>query len=153
MKLAEALTRRAEMHKRLERLKRRILRNASVREGGRPTEDPEALLRHFEDLAAELGVLMQRIHRTNAGARLDGERTLTDVLVERDLLRERYAFYRKLAEETTEDVGLFGRGPAMGREAVIDVSRIEARADAISRELHALDANIQRLDWEIELSE
>jgi len=44
MKLAEALMLRADIQKRIDQLKQRLLRNVKVQEGDRPAENPEALL-------------------------------------------------------------------------------------------------------------
>jgi hypothetical protein len=43
MKLAEALILRADLQKRIEQLKQRILNNVMVQEGDEPAEDPSQL--------------------------------------------------------------------------------------------------------------
>ena len=44
MKLAEALSERADIQKRIQQLRSRLRRNALVQEGEKPAEDPHALL-------------------------------------------------------------------------------------------------------------
>src|SRR5437879_5168957 len=96
MKIAEALALRADLQKRLEQLKQRLVKNARIQEGDTPAEDPVELQSELEKSAQELTVLIQRINRTNAGSRF-GDRTMADALDERDVLKIRYNVYRELA--------------------------------------------------------
>jgi hypothetical protein len=43
MKIAEALALRADLQKRLEQLKQRLVKNARIQEGDKPEEDPAEL--------------------------------------------------------------------------------------------------------------
>ena len=47
MKLAEALSERADIQKRIQQLRSRLRRNALVQEGEKPAEDPHALLEEY----------------------------------------------------------------------------------------------------------
>src|ERR1043165_3568928 len=96
MKIAEALALRADLQKRLEQLKQRLVKNARIQEGDKPEEDPVELQAELEKSAQQLTVIIQRINRTNATARL-GDRTMADALAERDVLKIRYNAYRELA--------------------------------------------------------
>ena len=96
MKVAEALALRADLQRRLEQLKVRLVKNARIQEGDKPEEDPAELQAELDKLAQELTSLIQRINRTNAASRL-GDRTLADALAERDVLKIRYNAYRELA--------------------------------------------------------
>lgn len=100
MKLAEALTLRADLLKRLEQIKVRALRNAKVQEGDVPSEDPAALMVDYDRLAGDIQAIIARINRTNSSTSVDGV-TLSDALAERDILRIRQSAYRDLAEEAT----------------------------------------------------
>ncbi|MBC7924923.1 MAG: DIP1984 family protein, partial [Bryobacteraceae bacterium] len=84
MKIAEALALRADLQRRLEQLKQRLVKNARVQEGDIPEEDPVELQSELEKSAQELKVLIQRINRTNAASRF-GTGTLADSLAERDV--------------------------------------------------------------------
>src|SRR5438552_17324263 len=86
MKIAEALAPRADLQRRLEQLKQRLVKNARIQEGDKPEEDPVELQAELERSAQELIVIIQRINRTNAAERL-GDRTLEDALAERDVLK------------------------------------------------------------------
>ena len=65
MKIAEALALRADLQKRLESLKQRLVKNARIQEGDAPEEDPAELQAELEKSARELTLLIQRINRTN----------------------------------------------------------------------------------------
>src|SRR5207244_11112758 len=104
MKIAEALALRADLQKRLEQLKQRLVKNARIQEGDTPAEDPVELQSELEKSAQELTALIQRINRTNAGSRF-GNRTIADALAERDVLKIRYNAYRELAAAAETNQG------------------------------------------------
>jgi chromosome segregation ATPase len=79
MKVAEALALRADLQKRLEQLKQRLVKNARIQEGDKPEEDPVELQSELEKSATELTALIQRVNRTNAASRF-GDGTLADAL-------------------------------------------------------------------------
>ena len=54
MKLAEALILRADLQKRLEQLRQRLILNAQVQEGEQPAEDPESLLRELDECSCAI---------------------------------------------------------------------------------------------------
>ena len=62
MRLAEALTERGDLQKRIESLRGRIAANARYQEGEDPGEDAAALLDEALSAADELGVLIGRIN-------------------------------------------------------------------------------------------
>ena len=92
MKIAEALALRADLQRRLEQLKQRLVKNARIQEGDTPEEDPVELQAELEKSAQDLTALIQRINRTNAGSRF-GKGTIADALAERDVLKIRYNAY------------------------------------------------------------
>ena len=64
MKIAEALALRADLQKRLEQLKQRLVKNARIQEGDKPEENPVELQSELEKSAQELTELIQRKHRS-----------------------------------------------------------------------------------------
>lgn len=149
MKLAEALVHRSDKQKRLEQLKVRLLRNAKVQDGDQPAEDPAGLLSEFEVTAAEFTTLVRQINLTNSAAQL-GERSLTEALAQRDILRVRQALYRDLAQAASVVQSVATRSEVKFRSTV-SVAGIQKQADQLARELRDLDARIQEANWKIEL--
>jgi hypothetical protein len=66
VKLAEALSLRANAARRIEQLRSRIVGNARYQEGEDPAEDPAALLTEAGEALREYETLIRRINRTNA---------------------------------------------------------------------------------------
>ena|SRR6266446_5886736 len=149
MKLAEALTLRADCQRRLEQLKQRLLRNAKVQEGDEPAEDPNALLVEFEQISEQLLSLIRRINRTNAESSLGGS-TLTDALAQRDVLRSSQDMYRELAQAASVSQARTTRSEVKFRSTV-SVATIQRKADDLAKEHRELDAKIQEANWQIEL--
>src|SRR5260370_8162488 len=104
MKVAEALALRADLQRRLEQLKQRLVKNARVQEGDAPEEDPAELQAELEKSARELTLLIQRINTTNAASQF-GDGTLADSLPERDVLKIRSNAYRELATPPSTSQG------------------------------------------------
>ena len=151
MKLAEALTLRADAQKRLEQLKVRLLRNATVQEGETPAEDPQALLAEFDALSAELVQWIRRINLTNSAAQVAG-RSMTEALAKRDQLKQQQAAYRDLAQAGTVSQAVVTRSEVRFR-STIDVAAIQKQADAHAKALRELDARIQEANWQIDLQD
>jgi hypothetical protein len=149
MKLAEALTLRADSQKRLEQLKQRLLANAMVQEGDTPAEDPAALLAEYDATATLLVDLIRRINLTNASTRVR-DRTMTHALAERDVLKIRHQLYRDMAAAATVNRSTVTRSEIRFR-ATVSAADLQQRADTISKQLRELDARIQEANWTIEL--
>ena len=63
MKLANALSQRAELQTRIHQLETRLYNNAQVQEGESPAEDPQDLLQELEEDYARLEALIACINR------------------------------------------------------------------------------------------
>ena len=78
MKLAEALSLRANVHRHIEQLRTRIANNARYQEGEEPSEDAGALLVEADEALREFEELIRRVNRTNAATAMEVDGTLTD---------------------------------------------------------------------------
>jgi len=152
MKLAEALNSRADLQKRTEAIKQRLLRNAKVQEGDEPAENPMQLLEEFERVAEELANLMQRINRTNAVTILEGQLTLSDGLARREVLKIRNAAYRALAEAASTTQDRYSRAEIKS-VSTVKVSEIQQQADQLAKEYRELDTRLQAANWNTDLVE
>lgn len=145
MKLAEALTLRADLQKRLEQLKQRLVKNARIQEGDTPEEDPAELIAELEKSARELAELIQRINRTNAASPF-GAGTLADALAERDVLKIRYNAYRELANAASTSQSRTTRSE-IKFIATVSVAATQRAADDLAKDYRELDTRIQQTDW------
>jgi len=145
MKIAEALALRADLQRRLDQLKQRLVRNARIQEGDVPEEEPAELQSAVEKSAQELTLLIQRINRTNAASQF-GAGTLADALAERDVLKIRYNTYRELANAASTSQGRTTRSEVKFISTV-NVAAIQRKADDLAREYRELDTRIQEADW------
>lgn len=163
MKLAEALAERADIIRRLDHLRGRMTAHVYVQEGTTPPEDPNALLRQFDDLAATLTDLIRRINHTNsvtpfAAPATDGTvdpgqpATVTDALALRDTLRLRTAATRQLADAAQAPQSRYSLRE-IAWVPTVDPAALQQRADDLAREQRLLDLRIQELNWSVELLE
>ena len=156
MKLAEALSERADAVRRVEQLRARIVGSARHQEGEAPPEDAAQLLVEVGEVLDGLRVLIARINRTNA-ATFVGDDTLTEALAQRDVLRLRHAVLTSAADAAA---GRDQRGVAVRQLrselkmlSALPVASLRTQADALARELRDLDVRIQRTNWEADLLE
>ena len=93
MKLANALSQRAELQTCIRQLEERLNNNAQVQEGEESAEDPMELLRELDEDYAQLEALIARINRTNSVTLVDGV-PLSDLLARRDCMTGRLGILR-----------------------------------------------------------
>ncbi|MEV4126678.1 DIP1984 family protein [Nocardia sp. NPDC049707] len=154
MKLAEALSLRADSARRIEQLRARIASSARYQEGEEPAEDASALLAEAEEVIREFETLIRRINRTNAAARIDAESTLTDALARRDALRLQHSIITDAADAATgRNHGGYARQlrSELKMLSALSVAELRAQADSLALQLRELDVRIQRANWEVNL--
>jgi hypothetical protein len=150
MKLAEALAQRAAQTTRLSELAQRIIQNARAQEGEKPAEDPDALLKEHDRIAADLEALIARINKTNLAATISDGTTLTDALARRDVLRLRQQVYQQAADAGTTRADRSTRSEVRF-VAVLDVAAVREKADDLAQSWRELDVRIQEANWQHDL--
>ncbi len=98
VKIAEALTERADAQRRVEQLRSRIAANARYQEGEEPAEDAAALLVEVGEVLTRLRTLIAQVNRTNSRVDLGPDGTMTDALATRDVLRLQHAVLTSAAD-------------------------------------------------------
>lgn len=154
MRLAEALTARADLQRRIEQLRARITANARYQEGEEPAEDAAALIAEADAALAALRDLIRRINRTNARLDLGADGTMTDALAARDVLRLRHSLLTDAAAAASGS-GQFPRQmrSELRQIAALPVAELRAKADRVAQDLRELDNRIQQANWTSELEE
>ena len=149
MKLAEALQERADLNRRMQQLRIRLARNATVQEGEQPAEDPVQLLAEADECAAKLEVLMSAINKTNTNTFVDGK-SLTELIAHKDALTLRLSVYNELLAEASCLTARATRKEIKILSAV-NVRQLQKQADDMSRELRLTDNALQQANWTTEL--
>ena len=149
MKLAEALQERADLNRRIQQLRARLLDNALVQEGEQTAEDPAALMTEYDAVSAALEELTAKINLANCRTTVDGK-SLTELIAKRDALTQRLKTYRDLAQAASRPYQRAARSEIKILSAV-DVKELQKRADRTAKELRMLDNTIQQTNWTAEL--
>ncbi len=157
MKLAEALLLRADRNRTLEQLKQRIQVSARYQEGEKPPEDARDLVAAASAVLDELETLIRDINRTNSGTVMADNRTVTDALAERDVLRLRYSMLKASAEAASgapQQTGFIrSTRSELKYMRALDVKGLRQQASDVARRARELDARIQQVIWTTELQE
>lgn len=151
MKLATALSERADLQRRISELQSRLNNNAKTQEGEEPAEDPKALLKELDNLLSRLEYLIARINLTNSSVLSDGK-TMTELLARRDCLSKRLAVMRSFLDSASAKVDRYSQ-KEIKIISTVKVSVMQKQVDDVSKELRLLDERIQGLNWITELSE
>ena len=149
MKLAEALNLRADLQQRVARMKERLSNNVKVQEGDEPAERPEALFAELEADLTQLEKLIVRINNTNRDTVWEG-RTLTELIAAKDVLSLHLSVLRDTLESANVRSDRYSRNEIKFVRTV-DVSELQKRVDALSKEIRELDAKLQQANWTTEL--
>ncbi|MCK2035778.1 DIP1984 family protein [Microbacterium sp. SSW1-49] len=155
MKLAEALTARADLQRRIEQLRARITANARYQEGEEPAEDAAALIVEADAALEQLRQLIRRINATNARLDLGADGTMTDALAARDVLRLQHSLLVDAAAAASgaNDQFLRQMRSELRQVSALPVGALRARADRVAQELRELDNRIQQANWSNDLEE
>lgn len=108
MKLAEALSNRADLQRRISQLKGRLKDSAKVQEGDTPAEDVETLFLELDSCLEKQEKLVYQINCANMQIMHNGE-NLTRMLARRDSLSARVSLMREVLKHVTETETRYGR--------------------------------------------
>ena len=149
MKLATALSERADLQRRITELGGRLNNNAKVQDGEKPSEDPNELLNELNKDFERLEELIARINYTNKETK-SGDRTLTDLIAKRDCLRQKIGILRTFLNTASEKVSRYSK-TEIRILSTVPVSDLQKEVDRLSNELRETDETIQGLNWTTEL--
>ncbi|MBQ6052040.1 MAG: DIP1984 family protein [Clostridia bacterium] len=149
MKLATALSERAEIQRKIAGLSARLNINAKVQEGDAPDENPYELLDELNDAFKRLEELIARINRTNNETKYNG-RSIADMIAKRDCLKERVKILRSFLDEASARVNRYSK-TEIKINSTVEVAELRKEADDLAKELRETDELIQSLNWTTEL--
>jgi len=148
--LAEALAARSDCQKRIEEIKNRLASSARIQEGEEPAEDSSELLAETDRIYVRLLELISAINRTNSRTAFDNERTITDVIAERDVIGKRRDFLVGVAGSGSSRWDRYSRSEVR-YVMTVPVGKLRTDADQLAKRYRELDLRIQELNWKTEL--
>ena len=149
MKLATALSNRADLQGRLNEIEKRLVSNSKVQEGEQPSENPVELIAEKDRILAELENLIIRINLTNSKVEYDGA-TVTEMLAKRDCLKENIKIMRNFLNSASDKVNRYSKSE-IAIKSTVDVAEYRKKVDALCKELREIDEKIQEINWTTEL--
>ena len=151
MKLAEALLLRSEYQKKVENLQSRILANIKVQDKDKPLENPQELIDEAFRTSEQLCDLIKQINACNNSAKLPTGQTISEAIVERDMLLKKRNLLASIASRALEsDYRLTHTEVKMN--VVVSVKDIQKQIDNLSKQFRELDAQVQALNWTVDLA-
>lgn len=148
MKLAEALSIRADLQRKVSQLKARLRDSSKVQEGDIPAEQVSDLFKELDDCLVELEEMVYRINYTNMQTVYKGE-TITRMIARKDHLAQRVSINQELLKYVME-TDRYGRNE-IKYVRMVDVAALRKETDNIAKQLRELDLKLQELNWTIDL--
>ena len=152
MKLAEALSIRKDLQKRIQQLGQRIQNNVKVQEGDEPKEKPAELMKELDACLAQLQRLIWRINATNIRTTNAEGVTLTELMSQKDVLTMRISTLRAVFDAASSSQDRYSRSE-IKMVTVVDVKTLGKQIDDYSAQLRKLDIEIQSLNFQTDLAE
>lgn len=149
MKLATALSERADLQKRIAELGVRLKNNAKVQEGDTPSENPTELLKELDACFTRLEWLIARINITNNETMI-GDQRLVDLLAKMDCLKLRISTMRAFLDTSSEKVNRYSK-TEIKIMSTVSVAELQKQVDDYAKQLREADEQIQSLNWTVDL--
>lgn len=150
MKLAEALSIRKDLQKRIQQIGKRLEDNVKVQEGDEPSENPDELMKELDGCLNKLEDLIWRINLTNVKTFDESGKTLTQLMAEKDVLTLRISTLRNTFERASSQHERYSRSE-IKMVTIVDVKQLSNQIDEYSAKLRKLDIAIQALNFQTEL--
>lgn len=151
MKLAEALSMRADLQKRVAQLKERIKVSAKIQEGDEPCDNVDDLRKEMDEALVRLEDLIYRINLTNVQSVQNGV-SITRLIAKRDALSMRVKALQDIVNFVSSNDTRFGRNE-LKYVRTVDVNELRREADSFAKQYRELDLRIQGLNWTVDLVE
>lgn len=150
MKLAEALSIRKDLQKRIQQIGKRLEDNVKVQEGDEPSENPDELMKELDGCLNKLEDLIWHINLTNVKTIDETGKTLTQLMAEKDVLTLRISTLRNIFERASSQQERYSRSE-IKMVTIVDVKQLSNQIDEYSAKLRKLDIEIQKLNFQTEL--
>ena len=150
MKLAEALSIRKDLQKRIQQIGKRLEDNVKIQEGDEPAENPKELMKELDECLKQLENLIWRINMTNVQTVNEAGKTVTQLMAEKDVLSLRLSALRSTFDRASSQHDRYSRSE-IKMITVVDVKQLSKQIDEYSAALRKLDMEIQTLNFQTEL--
>lgn len=150
MKLAEALSIRKDLQKRIQQIGRSLEDNVKVQEGEEPAEQPDELQKGLDECLKKLEDLILRINLTNVKTINEAGKTLTQLMAEKDILTLRISTMRNTYDRASAQRDRYSRSE-IKMLTTINVKQLRKQIDDYSVQLRKLDLEIQSMNFQTEL--
>ena len=150
MKLAEALSIRKDLQKRIQQIGKRLEDNVKIQEGDEPAENPKELMKELDECLKQLENLIWRINLTNVQTVNEAGKTVTQLMAEKDVLSLRLSALRGTFDRASSQHDRYSRSE-IKMITVVDVKQLSKQIDEYPAALRKLDMEIQTLNFQTEL--
>lgn len=150
MRLAEALIERADLKRKIEMMRTRLINNAKVQEGVEPTEDPKVLLEELNEKLERMEWLVVHINKTNAVAKMQTGETIAEGIAKKEMLAKKISIISSFIDFGSSSISRTTHSEIRILPST-NIPVLQKTLDSYSKELRILDSKIQECNWSTEL--
>ncbi len=150
MRLAEALIERADLKRKIEMMRTRLINNAKVQEGVEPTEDPKKLIKELNEKLERMEWLVVHINKTNAVAKMATGETIAEGIAKKEMLAKKISIIGSFIDFGSSAVSRTTHSEIRILPST-NIPELQKTLDSYSKELRVLDSKIQECNWNTEL--
>ena len=148
--LGEALNNRADLQTRIAQLTTRLGDNIKVQEGDEPALSPNSLKKELFTAIDALGILIERINKTNLATDFDKDKKLSEALIERENLMKKRQVVQQMIDKASENSNRYSMSE-IKFISVVNVELLSKEYGQLSKAWRELDNQIQAINWRTEL--
>lgn len=150
MLLAEALIERADIQRKIEVLRKRMVVNAKTQEGVKPNETIDDLLGELNDLTTKWEYLVAHINHTNEVTVVEDGKTVSSLIAKKDAMAKKLALLGDLRNAGSQITERYSR-TEIRMLPTFHVATLQKEIDVLAKELRVLDTKLQATNWTTEL--
>jgi hypothetical protein len=118
-----------------------------------PTGIPDELFKRYDADMARLEELVRRINLTNASAKMESGKSITEAMARRDCLSSMIRVYEEIYGGLTSHDREYRGEVRVKYVRHANYAELRDKINRLSQEFRVLDTAIQALNWTVELSE
>lgn len=151
MKLAELLIERHDLLDLISGLERRIENNLRIQEGDTPDENPDELLLEITKALDKLTLIKTKIDTVNSTTKITENMVLNDLIIKQQNLKKKHRIINDIIEKASSRQRRYSNSE-IKEIIVIDMKKYLKEMDGLAKEIRELDVQLQKLNWEIDVT-
>lgn len=147
MKLAEAISLRSDLQRKVTDIEDRIKASGRLQDGDKPAEDTSLLFKELSSVLNQLNELIYKINKTNLSSEFEGK-TLTQLIAEKDVIKMRNDALREIINTCKDTMRMSSDTKIV---CTLDLAQLIKEKEKYEKDLSSIKLQIQKGNWTFDL--